>query len=131
MKIQTSNYRKSGKEKNAIAISRGVPEFFSGETYEKLFPTWDMVKNTKGLTDEEWEKEYRERILSKLDPVQTAKELDGKILLCWEGEGKACHRHYVAKWLKEIGVDVSEVEVATRKKKKETVDFIEVNGLLF
>ncbi|MBV6343083.1 hypothetical protein [Candidatus Magnetobacterium casense] len=108
-KINTSNFRKSAFKPNAIAISRGVPKYYTGPKYTALAPTWDMVKNERGLSEDEWRRDYEKRVLSKLDVNKVAKELDGKILLCWEEVGDPCHRHYVGDWLRnKAGVEVNE-----------------------
>ena len=75
-----------------VAISRGKPRWFKGEEEESLFPSWDMIKNVSNLDDASWETKYQFENLNLLDPEATAKELEGKVLMCWEGPGKFCHR---------------------------------------
>ena len=79
-----------------IGISQGVPKWFDGEVFKALAPTWAMVR-MKNM--EEYTRLYKNRILSLLDPVKLAAELDGAILLCWEKPGEFCHRRLVAEWL--------------------------------
>ena len=93
-----------------VAISRGKPRWFKGEEEESLFPSWDMIKNVSNLDDASWETKYQFENLNLLDPEATAKELEGKVLMCWEGPGKFCHRQCVASWLRKVpGVEVEEL----------------------
>jgi hypothetical protein len=39
--------------------------------------------------------------------------LDGTVLLCWERNGN-CHRHTVAAWLRENGIECEEVSFEDR-----------------
>lgn len=130
----TSNYAKSFSNPRAVAISRGTPKGFTGRKCEKLAPLWFMIKDCK-LSESEWKEKYFETILSKLNPNQIAKELgEGAVMLCWEGEDKPCHRHYVAEWLRNAGIQCEEIkkeegfpekkeEVDTRKAKEEFKGF--------
>jgi len=105
MKFYTSNFRKSGRDPAAVAISLGVPKWFHKRRYLHLAPDRDMIQ----MTDEQ---EYRRRyaaILAKLDVHQVARDLGpGAVLLCWEPEEKFCHRHLVAEWLCGAGHEVEE-----------------------
>ena len=93
-----------------VCISRKPGYGFKGEKFTDLYPTWAMVKNTDGLSDADWEKAYIEENLGKLDRMETAKALEGKVLMCWEGRDKFCHRQCVAKWLEQQpGVTVTEL----------------------
>ena len=52
---------------------------------------------------------------------ELAKELDNKILLCYEPKGEFCHRHIVAQWFKEHGVMCSEWEVGCEEDQCENL----------
>lgn len=55
-------------------------------------------------------------MLSKLNPMQVASDLDGCILLCHEKDSKHCHRRIVAEWLESaLGIKVPEVEYSVLK----------------
>jgi len=76
-----------------------------------------MVK-TKNL--EKFKIMYRKQ-LSKLDPHKVAKDLEGRILLCYENIYKKdshCHREIVAEWLREAGYKVKELPAKIKKVKK-------------
>ena len=112
---------KEWRGKNAVAISKGVPEWYRGRVYEKLVPPWWMVNMSD---EEEYEKSYRRVVLSKLDPKEVFEELgEDAILLCWEtskdiASGKIfCHRRIVARWLEEkLGVIVEEAQSTNEQR---------------
>lgn len=109
--MKTSYFSKY-KKVNGVSIAVGAPNWFKGEIYPDLFPTWELVNNYKVTGDEEvYTKAYHEKILSKLNPEKVYDDLQGKVVLCWEGKGKFCHRRIVAKWLEDnLGVEIEEAE---------------------
>lgn len=91
-------------KKYGVQISANA-RYWNGPSYPPLFPTWEMIRMTD---EEEYEKAYREQILSKLDPLEVYNDLgEDAILLCYESIAKIesgetfCHRHIVAAWLEE------------------------------
>ena len=107
--IQTSYYQKSGSLPNAVGISQGVPKWYTGALYKKLAPPWEIVKIENEAT---FRRLYYEMVLSHLNPVHVADELEGKVLLCWELPGQFCHRRLVAEWLeKNLLIEVPELDV--------------------
>jgi len=105
--MKTSNFKLSGTDPNAIAISRGVPRGFKGRRCLPLAPaTWALVKETD-------EAVFREKFmlqLERLDAKAILEEVgEDAILLCWEKPGEFCHRRLVAEWLeRELGTSVPE-----------------------
>lgn len=105
-----------------VSVARST-KYFSGESYPDLFPTWDMIH----LEDEEkYEKLYREKILSKLDPLKVWEDLQDAVILCHEKiddieSGKTfCHRHMIARWLEEeLWLKGIDVEIPELKDDKE------------
>lgn len=101
-RVGSKNFK--GREMNLVSIARSA-RYYHGRTYPPLMPTWDIIK----IEDEaEYEREYRRRILDKLDPLQVWEDLgEDAILLCHESAAKIesgetfCHRRMVAKWLEE------------------------------
>ena len=94
--ITTSNFAKSGKHPDAVAISQGVPRFYRVKRYLPLAPPRWLLK---AKDPELFDREYR-------------KQLEGSdaILLCWESFNVRCHRRLVAEWLEEkLGIVVSEL----------------------
>ena len=106
--IQTS-YFAIYRGPNAVGISGRVPDGFKGERMIELSPPWRLYKKLNMITEEQWVNRFHKIVLSKLDPEKIAEQCDGKILLCWEGPGKFCHRRIVARWLEtELGILVPE-----------------------
>ena len=101
--------REQEKEK-CIAVSVSKPKGIEIETYTDLVPIYYLVRDKKlgAISEEDYTKIYNEH-LDKLDVHKVAKELDGKILLCWCGKDKFCHRHLIAKWLLKNGYDCREI----------------------
>lgn len=105
-----------------VSVARGN-RYWYGERYPALFPTWDMIHMTD---EEEYEKAYREQILSKLDPMKVWEDLHDAVILCYESmdeieKGETfCHRHIIARWLEEElwlrGIDVEIPELRDDKK---------------
>jgi hypothetical protein len=105
--ITTSNFAKSGKNPDAVAISQGVPRFYKGRRYMPLaLPRWLL----KAKDPELFDREYRKQ-LDALEPKRVAEELGpNAVLLCWESFNVRCHRRLVAEWLEEkLGIVVPEL----------------------
>jgi len=105
--VQTSNFARSSKDDNAVAICRGIPCWYKGRRYPLLAPDWQLIK----IEDEQlFRKLYFEQVLSNLDPRQVYEDLGpDAVMLCWESPGKFCHRRLVAEWLeKALGISVPE-----------------------
>jgi hypothetical protein len=100
--MKTSCFLLKGNDPNAISISRKRPSWYQGKHYEPLAPPLDLVERyVCGLIDaSQYEKEYKDRILSNLDPFQVFVDLgQDAILLCNAPPGKFCHRKVGASWL--------------------------------
>ena len=95
----------------AISIARKTPKYINIPVYLDLAPQFDLVTDYKKDHDQSrYVLRYSIEVLSKLDPQKVLKDLDGKILLCYEKSGDFCHRHIVAKWLNiYTGVEVKEL----------------------
>lgn len=97
-----------------IAISRGKPKGFAGRSYDRLAPTWAMLR----MNDSDYDAAY-EDILAKNDPEQFVHSLiagmnekhpKGVALLCWEKDINECHRKRVGEWLRTAGYEVEEFD---------------------
>lgn len=92
-----------------VADSRGKPSGWTGRSYDRLAPTWAMLK----MSDAEYDEAY-EGILSGNDPVAFAEWLTGGddakdvAILCWEKDPRDCHRTQVADWMRAAGIAVEE-----------------------
>ena len=107
MTVSTSYLAIDKDNPNALLIANSAPPWYKGRCCKALAPTWDDVDHYKKTGDE---KPLTERYLSKLDNLGIDKVkgllFDGAVLLCYEKTGSFCHRHILAKWLKEHGVDI-------------------------
>lgn len=128
--IYTSNFFNAWSHPGRMAISNGKPKGWEGPHYEALYPTWQMIK-MPNFTAEKFTQQYTDQILKRLDPHKVAKELDGKVLLCWEAPYNFCHRQIVANWLKDAGYEVEELPTRPRKKKPLKVAKINPQASLF
>lgn len=94
-----------------VAICIYPPIDWTGLRFPALEPdrkTFFAIKNG-AITREEYEKRYREDVLSKLNPQDIYNMFKNNVLLCWELPGEFCHRRIVAKWIEEnIGIEVPE-----------------------
>jgi len=70
----------------------------------------DLLIATKNgeVSDEEYEKIYREETLSKLNPEDIYKKYEGSVFLCYEVPEDFCHRQIVSSWLNESGFETKE-----------------------
>lgn len=107
--ITTSNFARSGKNKNAVAISIGVPRGWYGKRYIDLAPPRTMLNASK----EEFDSFFYNK-LSNMDAGKTYEEIinlfgEDAILLCWESPNIRCHRRIVAEWFEtKLGIVVPE-----------------------
>lgn len=113
--MKTSNF-KLYKGDKGVAICLFPPLDFKGEHFLLLAPDRKTFyeKKAGNITEEEYEKRYRENILSKLDPREIYERFKESVLLCWEDPGDFCHRRIVAQWLfEELKVIVDEGKIET------------------
>lgn len=108
--IWTSYFAKSGGKSNVISIARPAPSGFRGQTIKELAPSAGLLKKWKRnqILKSQYTIEFNKQ-LKKLDPNKIGSLCEGKILLCWERSGAFCHRHLVARWLRENGFNVKEL----------------------
>lgn len=91
-----------------IAICLRTPRFMKAGTprYQQLAPTAFIL----ALEEAQYTPRFKAEILGRLNPKQVVLELErlagGRIpcLICYEANGKFCHRHLVADWLNEHGI---------------------------
>lgn len=110
------NLRNIPKNVFKITISRTSPIEHIGPTYKNLIPTqMDLFAYRVNHDDALYAKNYKEHVLSKLNPGDVVKDLydlsDGRdvVLLCYEKPPKFCHRQIVAKWLNDAGYPCAEL----------------------
>lgn len=116
-----------------IAISAKVPDWYKGLRYSKLAPTYDILMKYKEYQDEPGYIEcFNNMVLKQLNPIMVASELEAWLnlfydiklyltplhesttyhvaLICYEAPDKFCHRHLVAEWFENYGIDCGEWE---------------------
>lgn len=94
-----------------IAICIYPPIGWKGPQFPSLAPDRNTFFSKKAgdINEEQYEKQYRERVLSKLNAKEIYDQLFGSVLLCWEPAGDFCHRRIVASWIQEeLGIEVPE-----------------------
>lgn len=117
--IYTSYFAKAAKlEGVKLSISVVTPKWVQVDGYwNAVKPAWNLVEKYKNDADEEAYTSAYEKQLAGLDLSRDVRELlsiSGDVfLLCYEAPGKFCHRHLLAKHLKEkYGLDVHEYKEA-------------------
>lgn len=105
------NLKKLPSDCVPISISRICPKGLKIKMYGKLAPPVELLRDYKSgvNTWEESMERYKKEVLSKLDPIAVAKDLgENAVLICYEKPQDYCHRHIVAEWLREAGIEISE-----------------------
>ena len=108
--MKTGTYR-TYKGENGLSIAIYPPLDYSGAQYGPLTPDRQtfFAKKAGDIDEKEYEKQYREKVLSKLNAHEIYKRYQQSVLLCWEPAGDFCHRRIVAAWIQEeTGIEVPE-----------------------
>jgi hypothetical protein len=109
--IYLSNFNTAGSDDRAVSIAAITPRGFKGAVRKDLAPKFSLVKAYKAgkITEAEYIMEYGWQIYA-LDLEQVAKEMDGKILLCYCDKNELCHRLLLGLILhSELGVEIEEI----------------------
>jgi hypothetical protein len=124
--MKTSNFKIYRGDKG-VAFCLYPPMDWTGARFPALEPPRKLffARKAEQITQEEFEKGYKEEILSKLDPEIIYNQLKDYVLLCWEpaifdqkgnviNSGKGfCHRHLVSQWIFEkLNIVIKEWEPA-------------------
>ena len=105
--IFTSYYANKGIQEfdNLTSISIFPPKWFKEiPNYKTLAPTKELLLDYKKNPDKNNYTKTFIKQLSMLDVKETYKELDGKVLLCYEKTEDFCHRKLVNKWFNSNGL---------------------------
>lgn len=118
MKIYTSyfsNHKNFPPDAAYITIARGQPLGNFMPRLEELTPSWNIIDRYH----EDWDEEaYKVEFWKQLDALdfdavmRRLKTMSGGkdvVLVCWEGKDRFCHRHLVAEWFGQHGVEANEV----------------------
>ena len=103
-----------------ISICGKAPDWYKGLQYKKLAPKYDFFMKWKENHDNDYYiKCFNEQVLNQLNVEDVIHDLVGYLdpnedidiaLLCYEKPGDFCHRHLVADWLNENGIECKEWE---------------------
>ena len=108
--MKTSNF-KIYKGDNGIAICIYPPLDWAGPRFPMLEPPRKLFFSRKAdqIDNKEYEKQYREQVLSKLNAKNIYEQLKDQVLLCWEPQGEFCHRRIISQWIfEQLGIEVPE-----------------------
>ena len=112
--IYTSYFAKMRKmtpeqQAKCMSIARFTPKGVNIPINTMLAPKWDILKKYKEDNDmNAFARAYKEQPTA-LDPTKVAKTMDGRILVCYEKIGDFCHRHILARWLRDNGYECEEL----------------------
>ena len=103
-KVYTSYYARACKivpDRRLVAISIMVPDNFGGQFMRELNPPDYLLCGYKygSITEDEYIETYNKVVLDKLNPIEIYERLKGKVILCYCGKDKFCHRRLVINWL--------------------------------
>jgi len=102
-----------------VGISRGTPRFRTGFRYKLVR---ELAPDNEAWAAADDEGAFRASYIRQLEELGLDTILDrlarisrenGRlplVLLCYEPAGEFCHRHVLAAWLKERGVDIKELQ---------------------
>lgn len=121
------------KNSICIAICAIVPSWWKGLTYDKVAPPLKLLQAYKSNHDtDSYTQAYTSQVLDKTSPKRVLREIFRLlppgvqqnlkhetggwwenpdyhvILLCYEKSSDFCHRHLLAEWLTENGIEVKE-----------------------
>ena len=74
----------------------------------EVYP-WKKEAQQSETCQQEYFHYYKQETLDKLNPHVVAKDLNNKVLLCYEKSTDFCHRHIVAAWLRHYGYEAEEL----------------------
>ena len=110
--------KKLPKDVVPVAICGKSPDWYTGLQYKKLAPKYDFFIEWKKNHDNDYYiRNFKAQVLDKLNYIVVLEELkqlaktDNIALICYEKPSDFCHRHLVAKWFKENGIDCEEFSV--------------------
>lgn len=121
--IYTSHFEKIPeipKDIVVISISGKAPDWYDGIQYKVLAPkrNWWIDWKNNHHDNEIYKQKYHETVLDTLNVDNIVNRLyelsEGKdvVLLCYEKPNEFCHRHIVAQWLRDNGIECIELQLS-------------------
>ena len=110
-----------------ISICGKAPDWYTGLQYKKLAPKYDFFMKWKETHDNDFYiKCFEDRVLSATcvnsvikDLYDMARQFNPNFkhicLICYEKPSDFCHRHLVAKWLQNNGIQCKEFSLESYK----------------
>lgn len=122
MDIWTGYYAQMKKYKQAdlvpVSIAYLTPVWYEGETCFELAPSRKLLKGYKAgeITQKEYIKQYKDflktvkwgEVIEKLFTISDHHDGKDLVLCCYEKPSDFCHRHLLAEYLTDHGMDVQE-----------------------
>lgn len=114
--IYTSYFAKMRKmtpeqQAQCMSIARFTPKGVKIPINTMLAPKWDILKAYKEDGDtEKYTKAYQE-YLEGLNVDAVAKNMEDRILVCYEKPEDFCHRHILADWFNTNGYECEELSL--------------------
>lgn len=105
-----------------FSVTASKPRFFNGKHLKCVSPDYTWVDNYKhGIIDElqytnlyiNYLNKNKEKIIPEIKSLP-----DNSMLLCYEANDKFCHRHVLAKWLRDNGIQIEEYNVNEIQKEE-------------
>lgn len=117
MKVYTSYYANDKLKDGYIILGVSRKPYKDIYSYVDIAPSEALLNKYKDceINSIEFTRLYREEIKDKVDDfsdiLKSLLEQNSKkiVLCCYEGKGKFCHRHILAKELEKCGINVEEV----------------------
>lgn len=125
MKIYTSYHakKKAVEQLGIIPVSISLYNPRYTTKYEHNYKIFAPTQETLSLEKEEYIPKFNS-YLETLDFEQVKKQLENIAqgndiaLMCYEKVGDFCHRHLVANWLNEKGLEVKELDLKPKNETK-------------
>lgn len=120
MKIYTGYFAKLKYYTNngliPISIARKNPEWYIGHSCTYFAPSYDLLSRYRKneISSEEYTKIYlnqlnKDTVKEKLDKIESKLGDVSVVLLCYEKPSDFCHRHVLAKYIKDnLNIDIIE-----------------------
>lgn len=118
-KVYTGYFAQIKKHKAAgckvISIARFSPKWFDGEECKTLAPSADLLNRYRsGITDSNaYDEEYIQYLtgIDVLNVVEGLRSEEDVILCCYEKPSDFCHRHVLARYCEQLGINITEYPV--------------------
>ena len=106
-----TSYFSRYKGTQGVSVANKTPDWVDCDRCKELMPPWALVQSYKDgkISWKEYRRAYIKQ-LKQLDADEFYNRLNGKVLLCWEGKGKKCHRNIIREWFNRNGYACEELE---------------------